>query len=115
MPLNFVQTVLTPPLPGTDHNFINATTTLAGGSAATPIPAEVLKVLENGEMLLITSIGKLSPLLIGPVGSINITDQGEVDALTGTIGAKQVNDVQLLRIQAAVNRYAANAKLVITG
>lgn len=33
MPINFVQTTLTPPLPGTDHNYINTTTTLAGSDA----------------------------------------------------------------------------------
>jgi hypothetical protein len=87
----------------------------AASTNATSIPTEVLHVLENGNMLLITSVGKRSPLLIGPLGSINIVDQGEIDALTGTIGAKQVNDVQLDRIRNAVNQYAANAKVFLTG
>lgn len=37
MPVQFIQTTKTPPLPGTDHNYINDLTTLAGAGAVTPI------------------------------------------------------------------------------
>lgn len=82
--------------------------------SATPIK-EVLKALENGEMKLITSTGKLSPLLVGPLGCINVIDQQEIDSCKVAFGTEQFNDPQLVALQRVVGRYAANAKLVLAG
>jgi GH25 family lysozyme M1 (1,4-beta-N-acetylmuramidase) len=84
------------------------------GLSATPIQ-EVLKALENGEMKLITSTGKLSPLLVGPFGCINVIDQQEIDSCKVAFGTEQFNDPQLVALQKVVVRYAANAKLVLQG
>jgi GH25 family lysozyme M1 (1,4-beta-N-acetylmuramidase) len=77
------------------------------------LPADIITALENDDMMLITSTGKRTPLLIGPLGSINITDPLQVAGLTATVGAKQLNDLQLDAIHNAVNAYAANAKLYL--
>jgi hypothetical protein len=86
----------------------------AASLSATPIQ-EVLKALENGEMKLITSTGKLSPLLVGPLGAINVIDQQEIDSCKVAFGTEQFNDVQLVALRNVVGRYAANAKLVLQG
>jgi GH25 family lysozyme M1 (1,4-beta-N-acetylmuramidase) len=86
----------------------------AASLSATPIQ-QVLTALENGEMKLITSTGKLSPLLVGPFGAINVVDQIEIDCCKAAFGTEQFNDVQLTALQRVVTRYAVNAKLVLQG
>jgi hypothetical protein len=110
-PIHLQQTVNTPPVAGSDHDYIYDTTSLAGAG----IPTKILDALEKNKMLLLTSVEKRSPLLIGPLGCINIVDQGEVDALKGSVGAAQTNDLQMQQIQNAVVRYAANARAYLTG
>jgi hypothetical protein len=66
-------------------------------------------------MKLITSTGKLSPLLVGPFGCINVIDQQEIDSCKVAFGTEQFNDPQLVALQKVVVRYAANAKLVLAG